>query len=598
LQGASVLKYSQLIEKYEEIEATTKRLEMTDLLVELFERTPKKLIDQIIYLTQGKLYPDFLGIEIGIAEKIGVRAISRTSGYSIKEINRRNIETGDLGDTTKILLKGKTQSFLFKKALTVEKVYETFEKIAKTIGQGSTEQKLSLLAGLIANAEPREAKYLIRFVTKKLRLGIGDMTVLDALAIAYTGDKSNRKDLERAYNLSSDLGLVAKTIVTEGIEGIREISINVGKPIRPMLAERLSSAKEALEKLGGIGAAEYKLDGERLQIHKKNKEIRIFSRRLENITSHYPDIVAQSITQIDSEKVIVEGECVAIDHNTGAFRPFQELMHRRRKHGIKEAIEAYPVSVFFFDLLFVDEEDYTTKTYRERREKLEQIIIQNNHMKLVQRLVTDDLDKLELFFDQAIQVGCEGLVLKDLESGYRAGNREFSWIKWKREYKTDLTDTIDLVVVGGLHGKGRRVGKYGAFLLATFENQHAKFRTVCKCGTGFTDDDLDKLQELLEPIRIPVKANNVDSKMDVDVWFSPKLVIEVIASEITLSPIHTCGMDTIRKGSGFALRFPKYTGRLREDKGPENATTENEIIRMYKNQLKQIRPISQDHKHE
>ena len=233
----------------------------------------------------------------------------------------------------------------------MEKVYETFEKIAKTTGQGSTEQKLSLLAGLIANAEPREAKYLIRFVTKKLRLGIGDMTVLDALAIAYTGDKSNRKDLERAYNLSSDLGSVAKTIVTEGIEGIREISINVGKPIRPMLAERLPSAKEALEKLGGIGAAEYKLDGERLQIHKKNKEIRIFSRRLENITSHYPDIVAQSITQIDSEKAIVECECVAIDHNTETFRPVQELMHRRRKHGIKEAVEAYPVSVFFFDLL-------------------------------------------------------------------------------------------------------------------------------------------------------------------------------------------------------------------------------------------------------
>ncbi len=582
------MKYALIADIYEKIEATTKRLEMTDLLVELFKQTSRGIIDKVVYLTQGKLYPDFIGVEIGIAEKLAIRAIAIAAGYSTREIEENYKKTGDLGDTAQRFIEKKAQVALFRAPLTVEHVYETLDKMAKTTGQGSMDQKLNLLAGLLTSATAVEAKHLIRTVTGKLRLGIGDMTVLDALAIAYTEDKENRPTLERAYNLSSDLGAVAKTIAEKGIDGVKKFKITVGKPVRPMLAERLPTAKEIVEKLGGKGAAEYKLDGERLQIHKQGKQVTLFSRRSENISSHYPDAIGLARTHIKVDEAIVECECVAVNPNTGDLMPFQELMHRRRKYGIKEAMEEYPVSLFMFDVLYAGGKDYTLQPYTERREKLEQIILQDDEVKVVPNLVTGDLEKLEVFFEQAIQDGCEGLLIKDLNSAYRAGSREFSWIKWKREYQSELTDTIDLVIVGAFYGRGRRAGKYGAFLLAAYDKEADMFRTACKCGTGFTDEDLERFPKLLEPQKISHAHGRVDSKIEANVWFVPKLVIETIAAEITLSPIHTCGMDAVREGSGLALRFPKYTGKLRDDKGPEDATTVKEIIEIYQNQLKHI----------
>lgn len=582
------MKYALIADIYEKIEATTKRLEMTDLLVELFKQTPRGAIDKVVYLTQGKLYPDFMGVEIGIAEKLAIRAIALAAGYSAKEIEEDYKKTGDLGDTAQRFIEKKAQVALFREPLTVEHVYETLDKMAKTIGRGSMDQKLNLLAGLVTSATSVEAKHIIRTVTGKLRLGIGDMTVLDALAIAYTEDKGNRPALERAYNLSSDLGAVAKTIAEKGIDGVKKFRITVGKPVRPMLAERLPTAKEIVEKLGGEGAAEYKLDGERLQIHKHGKQVTLFSRRLENISSHYPDAIELVRTHIKVDEAIVECECVAVNPSTGDLMPFQELMHRRRKYGIKEAMKEYPVSLFMFDVLYADGKDYTLQPYTERREELERITLQDDEVKVVPNLITADLEKLEVFFEQAIQDGCEGLLIKDLNSVYRAGSREFSWIKWKREYQSELTDTIDLVIVGAFYGRGRRAGKYGAFLLAAYDSEADMFRTACKCGTGFTDEDLERFPKLLEPHKIPHAHGKVDSKIDANIWFVPKLVIETIAAEITLSPIHTCGMDAIRKGTGLALRFPKYTGRLREDKGPGDATTVKEIIEIYQKQLKHI----------
>jgi len=585
---AIALKYSLIADAYEKIEATTKRLEMTDLLVELFRQTPEDVIDKVVYLTQGKLYPDFVGIEIGIAEKLATRTIALATGQPVEKIEEDYKKTGDLGTTTQRFLEEKTQVTLLREPLTVKNVYETLDKMAKTTGRGSMEQKLSLLAGLLANATPKEAKYIVRTVTGKLRLGVGDMTVLDALAIAYTGDKGNRPILERAYNLSSDLGAVAQTIAKEGMEGIKKFKTAVGKPIRPMLAERLPTAQEILEKLGGTGAAEYKLDGERLQIHKKNNQVTLFSRRLENISSHYPDVIGLSRTHIEADEAIAECECVAVNPGTGELLPFQELMHRRRKYGIEKAMEKYPVSLYMFDALYVNGEDYTLKPYTERRKELEKIIVQDDQVRVVPNLVTGDLDKLEVFFEEAIQDGCEGLLIKDLNSIYRAGSREFSWIKWKREYQSELTDTIDLTIVGAFHGRGKRAGKYGAFLLAAYDKEADMFRTACKCGTGFTDEDLERFPKLLEPYRISHPHSRIESKLEADVWFVPKVVIETIAAEITLSPIHTCGMNVVREGSGLALRFPKYTGRLRDDKGPEDATSVKEIIEMYQSQLKKI----------
>ena len=584
------MRYSLIADAYEKIEATTKRLEMTDYLVELLKNTPKELIDKVVYLTQGKLYPDFMGIEIGVAEKLAIRAIARASGHSEKEIEEDLKTTGDIGETAQNFIAKKKQVTLFQQPLTVQKVYETLDKMAKATGEGAMDLKVSLLAGLLANATPKEAKYIVRTVTGKLRLGIADMTVLDALAIAYGGGKEARQFLERAYNISSDLGRVAKTLVEEGLEGIKKFRVVIGEPIRPMLAERLSSPNEILEKLGGKCAAEYKYDGERIQAHKDGEKVLLFSRRLENITSQYPDAVELLKNHVKAKEAILEGECVAIDPDTGDMLPFQELMHRRRKYGIEKAMEEYPVSLFMFDALYVDGKDLTLEPYPVRRKYLNEIIEEAERIKIAEYLITDNPEELEKFFLEAVEKGCEGLVCKSVmpDSMYRAGARGWLWIKYKRDYKSEMTDTVDLVVVGAFHGKGRRAGTYGALLLAAYDPENDVFKTVCKCGSGFTDEDLANLPKMLEPHKIEHKHPRVISNLEADVWFEPKIVIEVIGAEITLSPIHTCAMDKIRKGSGLAIRFPRFTGNYRFDKAAEDATTEKEIIEMYQGQLKRV----------
>jgi DNA ligase-1 len=450
------------------------------------------------------------------------------------------------------------------------------------------ELRLRLLNGLLADASPKEAKYILRTATGKLRLGIADYTVLDALAVAFTNDKGNRPMIERAYNLSGDLGLVARTLVLKGLKGVEKFRIKFGHPVRPMLAERLDSAKAILEKMGGIAALEYKLDGERVQISYGSSKFWIFSRRLETITNQYPDLVDLSKSSLNGKEYVIEGEVVAIDVDTGAYLPFQELMHRRRKHGIAKAVDEYPVSINFFDLLFLDGKDLTGLPYQKRRNQLENIVKDNARVNVIPSKVVTTVDEIEEFMASAIADGCEGLVVKDLKSVYRAGAREFAWIKLKREYSGELTDSLDLVVVGAFHGRGRRKGKYGAFLLASYDPVNNDFRTVCKVGTGFSDENLIKFFNILVPIKIPNKPNNVVSKIDADVWFNPQIVIEVMGSEITLSSVHTVAMDTVRKGNGLALRFPKFMGRIRSDKGVSDSTSNTELLKMYKRQKKLI----------
>ncbi|MCD6445588.1 ATP-dependent DNA ligase [Candidatus Bathyarchaeota archaeon] len=584
------MEYALIADAYEKIEATTKRLEMTDLLVELLKKTPKEIIDKVVYLTQGKIYPDFVQLEIGVAEKLAIKALARASGRREKEIEEDLKKTGDIGETAQKFIAKKRQVTFFKKALTVERVYETLDKMAKASGSGAIDLKTALLAGLLADASPKEAKYLMRTVTGNLRLGIADMTVLDALAIAYGGGKEAREFLERAYNISSDLGRVAKVLVEEGLESIKKFHVTVGEPIRPMLAERLSSPEEILEKLGGKCAAEYKYDGERIQAHKKGNQITLFSRRLENISSQYPDAIQLLKEHVKTDEAVLEGECVAIDLDTGELRPFQELMHRRRKYGIEKAMEEYPVSLFLFDALYVNGKDLTLQPYMVRRKTLEEIIKQSDRVQLAKRIITNNVEELEKFFLEAIENGCEGLVCKSIgkESIYQAGARGWLWIKYKRDYKSEMTDTVDLVVVGAFHGRGKRAGTYGALLLAAYNPDRDIFETVTKCGTGFTDEDLAKLPKTLEKHVVPHKHPRVQSLLKADVWFEPAVVLEILGAEITLSPVHTCAMNKIRKESGLAIRFPRFTGNYRFDKAPEDATTTNEIIEMYQKQLKKI----------
>ena len=592
--GVCWLKYRAIAEAYEKIEATSKRLEMTDLLVDLLKKTPRDIIGKVAYLTQGKLYPDFVGIEIGVAEKLALKALARATGSRESVLNDDLRKTGDIGETGQKFIGSKKQVTFFQEALTVQKVYETLDKVAKTSGSGAVDSKMALLAGLLAAASPLEAKYILRTVTGNLRLGIADMTVLDALAIAYGGGKEAREFIERAYNICSDLGRVAETVVEKGLDGIKRFQVSVGEPIRPMLAERLSSPEEILEKLGGKCVAEYKYDGERLQAHKSGKEVTLFSRRVENISSQYPDAVKLFREYIKADEAILECECVAVDIDTGEMRPFQELMHRRRKYGVDKAMEDYPVSLFMFDALFVDGKDLTFEPYPVRRRFLENVVRLGDRVKVARNLTTSDANELEKFFLEAIEEGCEGLVCKSVakDSAYQAGARGWLWIKYKRDYKSEMKDTVDLVVVGAFHGRGKRAGKYGALLLATYDAETDTFETVTKCGTGFTDEDLAKLPKMLSTHVVDHKHSRVDSLLEADVWFEPAVVLEVLGAEVTLSPIHTCALGSVRKGSGLAIRFPRFTGKYRVDKAPEDATTSSEILEMYQGQLKKIAATS------
>ena len=579
--------YSIVAQAYEDMEKTRKRLELLEILSGLFKNTSSKVIERVIYLTQGKIKPDFYGIEVGMSDKLVIKVLEKSTSMSKDSIQEEYKKTGDLGEVTKIALSNKVQTTLVKDRLTVERVYSTFEDIADTTGHGSVDIKIAHLSGLLSDCTPLEGKYIIRTLTGILRLGIADYTVLDALAVTYTGDKKNRKYLERTYNVSSDLGKVARIVVEKGLKGLEEINIVVGNPIRPMLAERLSSSQEIIDKVGGKMSLEYKLDGERLQIHVNKKQVSIFSRKLENITNHYPD-VSSIMSEINVENMIVEAEAVAINKENGSYLPFQELMHRRRKHKIKEAVENYPISINLFDIIFFDNEDLTNSSYERRREILNIIVKKNKKLDIVKNKIIRSAEEIDNFLEQSIEEGCEGLVIKDLQGTYRAGAREYLWIKLKREYKSEMSDTLDLVVIGAIYGKGKRVNRYGALLLAAYDKEEDVFRSFCKVGTGFSDEQLRIIYEKLQKCIIKDKHVMVNSKMEVDVWFKPNIVLEITGSEITISPIHTANMNEIRKDFGLALRFPIFTGRIREDKMAQDITTTMEIMNEYKKQLKKV----------
>lgn len=576
------MKYAVLADAYVRIEATSSRLGMTDLLAELFRQTPKAMIGRVVYLTQGKLYPDFEGIELGVAEKLAVRAVAQASGIAEETVARHLSKAGDLGSVAEDLrAQGKDR----RAVLTVDEVYHELDRTARASGKGSQTVKLDAIAGLVRRATPAEAKYVIRTITGKLRLGVGDMTALDALATVYGGGRHARKELERAYNLTSDLGFVAQTVARGGLQGIRNIHVVVGKPIRPMLAERLGDPREILNKLGGRCIAEFKYDGERLQIHKKGTVVELFSRRLEKITPQYPDVVDLAKKHVKAKEAILEGEVVAIDAASGDLLPFQELMHRRRKYGIEETMAQIPTALYAFDVLYADGKDLTEQPYQKRHKTLARIAKVDGRFRPATFREVKSVGELEEIFEEAVQEGCEGLVCKATGGVYQAGARGWLWIKFKREYRSEMTDAVDLVVVGAFHGRGRRGGTYGALLMAAYDPKEDMFRTVCKLGSGFTDEFLADLPKRLKPYARAQRHPRVDSKMTPDVWLEPALVYEVIGAEITLSPVHTAGWGVVRKGAGLAIRFPRFT-RVRDDKGPADATTVHEVVEMYRKRLK------------
>jgi DNA ligase-1 len=598
-KGGKRTEYRALAETYEALEATSKRLEMRDELVDLFRSTEPRLMDRVVYLTQGVLGPEHEGLQLGLGDKLVSRAIAVTAGISEGELEALVHREGDLGLAAEAAFaaKGPKQVNLFAQPLTVDRVFESLTKVARAEGAGSTEKRIRLLQQLLMDADPLSARYIVRTVVGKLRLGIADMTILEALEKAFLwADDEERvmgaeKAVESIYNVHPDMGRIALVVATEGAEGLGRFGVQVGVPIRPMLAERLGSVDEILEKMGGRCAFEYKYDGMRIQAHVGSGGVALFSRRLETITSQFPDVVEALGEAMEGHEVICEFEAVVHNPETGELLPFQEVSHRRgRVHGIQESVEEYPLVLFAFDVLFADGEELLYQPFEHRRAVLEDLFdgrAGEGPIRPSTLTWVEDAAAGEDFFLEALSSGCEGVIAKAAGEGsqYRAGARGWQWIKYKRDYKAGMTDTVDLVVVGAYAGAGKRTGFYGALLMASVNEEEGTLESVCKLGTGFNDEDLSRLHGILSPLVLDGPPRDLRSGLQPDYHIEPRLVLEVLGAEVTLSPVHRCAFGSVRPGAGLAIRFPRMV-RVRDDKGPGEATTSAEIEQMYRHQLK------------
>ena len=576
------MQYLTVAEAYRDLEQASGRLALVDRLAALLTGTPAGLLPVVCYLCQGLIAPEFAGVDLGLAEKLAVRAVATATGASPAEVTALVRATGDLGLAAGQLLAATAAGR--PASLTVTAVMDTLHQIAAAQGPGSQGRKLDLLAGLLAQATPLEARYLLRLVTRGLRLGIGTPAILDALAQVYTGGRAARPVLERAYNICCDLGRVAAALAGGGLSAVGQIQVRPGSPVRAMLAQRLAGAAEILAKLGGRCAAEYKYDGVRVQAHRTaDGAIELFTRRLERVSAQFPDVVATLAAGLGPREAILEGEVVAYDAAAGELHPFGEVMFRRRKHGIDQAVLDVPVGLFCFELLYADGVDLTRLPYPARRAALAAAITVTDRLRLTTATEAGDPAALDAVFEQAVTDGCEGLVCKSAgpDSLYQAGARGWQWIKLKRDYRTELSDTVDLAVVGAFAGRGRRAGVYGAVLLAAYDPAAGLFRAVTKCGTGFSDADLAALPEKLAPLAAPHRPARVDARQEPDIWFEPGLVLEILSAELTLSPNYTAAWGQVKPDAGLAMRFPRFTGRWRDDKAPEDATTTGELAGLY-----------------
>jgi len=570
------MRFAKLVEYLAKLEATTKRLEMTAILGELFKEASEEDIAPIIYLTQERLGPAFEPIDFGIGEALAAEALAKASGKDKDAIKKLYKQHGDYGIVAEKLISDEA------KKLTVVQVFNRLKEIATTSGEGTVAQKTDLLSDLLQKLSGREARYALRIPLGRLRLGIGDPTVMEGLSWSTAGDKSLRPQIERAYNVCSDLGEVARIFKAEGVDALAKIAVQVGKPVRMALAERAKSAEDIVTRLGKC-AIESKFDGFRCQVHKQGDTVRIFSRNLEETTAMFTDIAEGIRKQIKSKSAILEGEALSYDPETGEFHPFQVTMQRKRKYDLEAMTVKFPLRLVAFDLLYLDGKDFTGQPYSKRHDTLASMIADGERIQVAQHLVTQDAKEIEKYFMEAITGGLEGIMAKRLDSKYQAGARNFNWIKLKRSYQGHLSDTVDGVVVGYLRGRGMRARfGIGALLVAVYDAKQDKFATIAKIGTGFSDEEWPQMRELLDRSKVDHKPARVEAMMEPDVWVEPKYVIEMQADEITRSPIHTAGK--VGDEPGYALRFPRVKGFIRTDKKPEDATTVKEIAKMFEKQ--------------
>jgi DNA ligase-1 len=568
------MRFQDFTRYLEHLENTSSRIEMYRLLGELFQKADAEETSQIAYLCEGRLLPAFAGVETGMGERSIAAAIQSATKRSDEEVAFASQKLGDLGLVAETLLPGKKRS-----RLTGSDVYEALLKIARTSGKGSAEYKRDQLAALLRLATPIEGRYIVRLTQGRLRLGIAASTLIEAVARNDENPKRARQIIERAFNLCSDLGLVLATLKERGLKALVSFKVQVGKPVRPMLAERLPSADKIIEKIGRC-AVEAKLDGFRCQVHLKNNRVEMFSRSLERTTEMFPDITRAIQQEVAVQSAIIDGEALALNEATGEFHPFQVTVQRKRKHKVTEMAEEFPLVLVAFDLLYADGKDLTAASYETRRARLQSLLDSGERIRLSEAVITESAEELQTFFDAEVEQGHEGIVAKRLSSRYEPGARNYNWIKLKRVYRSELSDTVDVVLVGYLRGRGARARLgIGSLLGAVYDPRTDTFQTVGKIGSGLSDENWIKLRQLLDETRVQEKPVRVESRLTPDVWVEPQYVVAVLADEITRSPVHTAGRD--ETGRGLALRFPRVVGFVRQDKSAEDATTSREIEAMF-----------------
>ena len=612
------MRFPILAKYFEKLEATSKRLELVDILSKLFKESNADEIGKICYLIQGRVAPFFEPVEIGMAESMVAQAVGKAYDKGKDDVLKLYRQKGNMGLAAQELAK----KHHHKGDASVNEVFEDLLKIAKFSGKGTVEQKVSTLAGLLTKLDPASVKHVVNIPLGTLRLGIGDPTVMDALSLAKVGKKDLRPVIEDAYNKTSDLGYVAEIFWKRGEKGLKNIHLVIGKPVRPALAERLPNADEVIKRVGNKFAAEPKFDGFRVQVHLNRKgfpapviarnskndeailenrsprfdkiearddkelnQVKIFSRNLEDMTHAFPDLVQGVLKEIKAKSAILEGEAIAYNPQTQEFLPFQETTKRRRKYKISEKVKELPLVCFAFDVLYLDGKDITQKPYFERRKLLEKIGSKTNQtIRLAEeRILTDSKQILE-FFNESISEGLEGIMIKKLDSPYKAGGRGFHWIKFKRAQSGELNDTVDCVLLGVYAGKGKRTEfGVGGLLVGVYDKKKDEFVTISRVGTGLTDEEFRKVNGLAKKLKVSKKPARVNSQIEPTFWMEPKEVLEIYADEITRSPIHTSGWDS-STSSGFALRFPRLVKFRGADKRAEDCTTVGEIEKMYKGQ--------------
>lgn len=573
------MKFSQLAKYFDELEQTAGRNELVRILSELYKKVSPEEIQPVTYLIQGRVAPFFEPIEIGMGEKLVMSAIAKAFSVDKEEVATKFSHLGDLGLVAEELSKVHKEK---RKELPVLEVFRGLEAVARTSGEGAVEKKVTGLADLFEHMEPVSAKHLVRIPSGNLRLGIGDPTVLDALSFAKKGDKSLRPVLEAAYNRTSDLGLVAKSFWDGGEEAVSKIKIEVGKPVRPELAERLPNPEAVIKKLGFVGV-QPKYDGFRVQIHKMGDEVRIYSRNLENMSLMFPELVTAAKRDVKAKEIILDGEAIAYNPDSEEYLPFQETTKRRRKYGIEELAAKLPLRAFVFDILYQDGTDLTSEPYEKRLALVDRAIKGSEILLPAPLIKTDSVEKLTQELLDNISKGLEGVVVKRLEAPYSAGARNFNWVKLKRHTSGELTDTVDLVLLGYYYGKGMRTAfGAGALLAGVYDEDKDQFVTITKIGTGLTDEEWREIRARGDKLMIKEKPARVNSILKPDVWIEPEIVVEVMADEITRSPVHTAGK--FDDNPGYALRFPRIVSFRGADKRAEDATTVKEIMGMFQGQ--------------